>query len=167
MADYKITKIFNDEEEEIIETPINTFKVGNVIKLKDDVKDIYNKDFSKSMFERVLVITGIRGKDNDILMLSTSLNGPKMGFVHFTNVEFVAEKLNPEAEVEISRFPKYICDVTVDEANVHAAAGAQYKVIKTAKKYDLYTVIDEKDGWAKLKIGGWIKLENIREVKSL
>ena len=52
MADYKITKIFNDEEEEIIETPINTFKVGNVIKLKDDVKDIYNKDFSKSMFDQ-------------------------------------------------------------------------------------------------------------------
>ena len=170
MSDYKIVKIFDESsvvEEEINETPINTFKVGNVIKLKDNVKDIYNKDFPKSMFNIVLVVTGIRGLNNDILMLSTSLNGPKMGFVNFTNVEFIAEKLDPEVETKVIRFPKYICSVIADETNVYAAAGSQYKVVKVVKKYDLYTVIDEKDGWAKLKIGGWIKLEDIRKVKAL
>ena len=190
MSEYKIVKIFNEEvaadeaivepvaaeiieeeiinEEEIIEEElVNTFVIGNVIKLKDDVKDINNKPFSEGMFKRAYVVVDKRGSDNEILVFAAKPHGVKLGMVHFTNVELVAEKYEPEANMEVSRFPKYICDVVAAEANIHAKPGAAYKVLHVAHKYDLFTIVDEKDGWAALKNGGWIKKENIREVKYL
>ena len=140
---------------------------GNVVKLKDDIKDAYGKPISEKLFEIVLVVTGIHGRNKDILILSTNVRGAKMAMVKFADVDFVADQLDPEASVEVARFPKYICDVVVPEAEVHVNANNFSKVIKTARKYDLFTIVDEKDGWVALKNGGWIKKENIREVKYL
>jgi uncharacterized protein YgiM (DUF1202 family) len=186
MSEYKIVKIFDEEvaaadeaivepvaaeiiEEEIIneEELVNIFEIGNVIKLKDDVKDINNKPFSEGMFKRAYVVVDKRGSDNEILVFAAKPHGVKLGMVHFTNVELIAEKYEPEANMEVSRFPKYICDVIAAEANIHAKPGAAYKVLHIAHKYDLFTVVDEKSGWAQLKNGGWIQKENIREVKVL
>jgi hypothetical protein len=181
MNEYKIVKIFDEEvaaaDETIVEPVaakiieeeelINTFVAGNVIKLKDDIKDAYGKPLAQKLFDRVLVVTGIHGRNKDILVLSTNARGAKLAMVKFTDVDFVADQLDPEASVEVERFPKYICDVIVPEAEVYLNANNFSKVIKTAHKYDLFTIVDEKDGWAALKNGGWIKKENIREVKYL
>ena len=169
MSDYKIVKIFDESNivEEEIETPINTFKVGNVIKLKDDVKDIKNRPLSKDLFERVLLVADIRGAEKEILVLSACKNGPRLGMIHFTNAEFVADEMDMTIDPSITRFPKYICDITVNEAAVRSKPTGLAPVIKKVHKYDLFTIVDEKDGWAKLKVGGWIKLEDIRKVKTL
>ena len=50
--------------------------------------------------------------------------------------------------------------VTAGTLNVRAKASAFSKVQTTIKKGDVYTVIEEKNGWGKLKSGaGWIKLK--------
>lgn len=191
MSEYKIVKIFDEEvaaadeaivepvaaelieeeiinEEEIIEEElVNTFVIGNVIKLKDDIKDAYGKPLAEKLFDRVLVVIGIHGRNKDILVLSTNARGAKLAMVKFTDVEFVADNLEPEMSIEVKRFPKYICDVIATDANIHTKPGAAYKVLRVAHKYDLFTIVDEKNDWAQLKNGGWIKKENIREVKVL
>ena len=49
--------------------------------------------------------------------------------------------------------------------NVRNGAGTNYKVNTTVKKNEVYTIIEEKNGWGKLKSGaGWIKLSYTKKV---
>ena len=53
----------------------------------------------------------------------------------------------------------YKVKVTANILNVRNGAGTKYKVNTTIKKGEVYTIVEEKYGWGKLKSGaGWIKL---------
>ena len=65
----------------------------------------------------------------------------------------------PKEEVVTSKFP-YLVRVTANLLNVRAGAGTNYKITTQIKKNQVYTIVDEKDGWGKLKSGaGWISLK--------
>ena len=54
----------------------------------------------------------------------------------------------------------YTVKITADILNVRAGAGINYKVNTKVKKNEVYTIVEEKDGWGKLKSGaGWISLK--------
>ena len=54
----------------------------------------------------------------------------------------------------------YLVRVTVDVLNVRAGAGTSYKIKTTVKKGDVYTIVEENNGWGRLLSGaGWICLD--------
>ena len=54
----------------------------------------------------------------------------------------------------------YLVRINTDVLNVRAGAGTQYPVTTKVKRGQVYTIVDEKDGWGKLKSGaGWICLK--------
>ena len=56
--------------------------------------------------------------------------------------------------------------ITASALNVRAGAGTSYKVNTVVKKGDIYTIVETKNGWGKLKSGaGWISLAYTKEVK--
>lgn len=56
--------------------------------------------------------------------------------------------------------------VTAKTLNIREGAGTKYKINGVVKKNEVYTIIDEKSGWGKLKSGaGWISLKYTKEVK--
>ncbi len=56
-------------------------------------------------------------------------------------------------------FSPYLVKVNTDALNVRSGPGTAYKVNTTVKKNQVYTIVDEADGWGKLKSGaGWLKL---------
>lgn len=58
-----------------------------------------------------------------------------------------------------SEFKSYLVKVTADVLNVRSGAGTSFKVVTTIKKNQVYTIVDKKNGWGKLKSGaGWIHL---------
>ena len=60
----------------------------------------------------------------------------------------------------------YLVRVTANALNVRAGAGTNYKVVTTVKKNEVYTIVDELNGWGKLKSGaGWIKLSYTERVQ--
>lgn len=60
-----------------------------------------------------------------------------------------------------SNFKSYLVIITANSLNVRNGAGTQYKVNSTVKKGQVFTIIDEKNGWGKLKSGaGWISLKD-------
>ena len=60
---------------------------------------------------------------------------------------------------EVEEFP-YLVKVDTAVLNVRAGAGTNYKVTTQVKRNQVYTIVDEKDGWGKLKSGaGWICLD--------
>ncbi len=61
----------------------------------------------------------------------------------------------------------YKVKVTASVLNVRKGAGTKYAVSTTVKKGEVYTIVDEKDGWGKLKSGvGWICLKYTEKVTS-
>lgn len=59
----------------------------------------------------------------------------------------------------------YIVRVTADTLNVRKGAGVGYKVVTTVKKGEAFTIVDEQNGWGKLKSGvGWISLAYTKKV---
>lgn len=62
-------------------------------------------------------------------------------------------------KVEESKFP-YLVRINTALLNVRAGAGTNYKITARVKKNEVYTIVDEIDGWGKLKSGaGWISLK--------
>lgn len=54
----------------------------------------------------------------------------------------------------------YKVRITASVLNVRAGAGTSYKINTTVKKGQVYTIVEEKNGWCRLKSGaGWILLK--------
>lgn len=59
----------------------------------------------------------------------------------------------------------YLVKITADVLNVRAGAGTNYKINTKVKKNEVYTIIQEQNGWGKLKSGaGWISLNYTKKV---
>lgn len=59
----------------------------------------------------------------------------------------------------------YTVKITATALNVRAGESTKYKVVATVKKGQTYTIVEEKNGWGKLKSGaGWICLKYTERV---
>lgn len=60
----------------------------------------------------------------------------------------------------------YLIQVTANVLNIREGVGTDYKIVGQLKKSNTkYTIIEEKDGWGKLKSGaGWISLKYTKKV---
>lgn len=55
--------------------------------------------------------------------------------------------------------------VTADALNIRKGAGTQYAITGVIKDQGVYTIVEEKDGWGKLKSGaGWISLNYTKKL---
>lgn len=59
----------------------------------------------------------------------------------------------------------YVVRITADALNVRKGPGTGYNIVTTVKKNEAFTIVDESNGWGKLKSGiGWIKLSYTERV---
>ena len=73
------------------------------------------------------------------------------------NYKFDLPSATPE---EPAPFKPYLVKVTVDALNIRKGPGTNYEKVGCIKTYGIYTIVEEKDGWGRLKSGaGWIKLK--------
>lgn len=60
----------------------------------------------------------------------------------------------------------YLVKINTAVLNVRDRASTKYKINTTVKENEVYTIVDEKNGWGKLKSGaGWIKLSYTKKMK--
>ena len=58
-----------------------------------------------------------------------------------------------------SKSSKYLVKIDTPVLNIRKGAGTKYKIVGTVKKGEVYTIVEESNGWGKLKSGaGWISL---------
>lgn len=66
--------------------------------------------------------------------------------------------------IETNKAP-YLVKITAKTLNVRDGAGMKYKVNTQIKNGDVYTIVEEKNGWGKLKSGsGWICLDYANKI---
>lgn len=59
----------------------------------------------------------------------------------------------------------YIVKITAGSLNVRSGPGTNYSITSVVKKNEKYTIVEEKNGWGKLKSGvGWISLAYTQKV---
>lgn len=82
-------------------------------------------------------------------------------YVSNTNNKYFKYTANPVN----TAFKPYVARITASSLNVRAGAGAHYKINTVVHKNEAYTIVEEKNGWGKLKSGaGWISLQYIKKV---
>lgn len=61
----------------------------------------------------------------------------------------------------------YTVKITADTLNVRSGAGVDFKITTSVKKNQVYTIVQENNGWGKLKSGaGWINLSYTTKTSS-
>ena len=65
----------------------------------------------------------------------------------------------------IGSFQPYLVKITADVLNVRSGPSTSYKVNTTVKKGYIFTIVEEKNGWGRLKSGaGWISLQYTKKL---
>lgn len=134
-------------------------EIGMEVMLTNDAIFTNGKSIASWMFNKKLYVRKINGDD---ITISTVKTGPISGVV---NKKYL-KKYDSEL-VAAPGFEAYVVAITGDVVNVRAGAGTNYKVNTQVRQNQLYTIIDEKDGWGRLKNGsGWISLEFTRKIEA-
>lgn len=140
------------EEEEL------KLEVGTEVMLTKDAVFTSGKSIASWLFGKKLYIRKINGDD---ITISTVQSGAVNGIVNKKYLEKYDNSL-----IAAPGFDEYVVMVTGDVVNVRAGAGTKYKVNTQVKQHQLYTIIDEKDGWGRLKNGsGWICLDFAKKIE--
>ena len=156
-----IKEAINKMSENAIIIPEEELEIeaGMEVMLTNDAIFTNGKSIASWMFNKKLYVRKINGDD---ITISTVKTGPISGVV---NKKYL-KKYDSEL-VAAPGFEPYVVAITGDVVNVRAGAGTNYKVNTQVKQNQLYTIIDEKDGWGRLKNGsGWISLEFTRKIEA-
>ena len=90
--------------------------------------------------------------------------GASCGYAYVSNAanKYFTYKANP---TQTASGVPYTVRITASALNVRAGAGTNYKINTVVHKNEVYTIVDEKSGWGKLKSGaGWISLNYTKKV---
>jgi hypothetical protein len=129
------------------------FENGEEVQLLPDAKYSSGKSIPKWVFKCKLYVRGFRGKN---VVISTLKSGAITGVVE--SKYLVKTEKNEE-------FKPYKVQVTAYALNIRAGAGTNYKINGIIKDKGIYTIVDEKNGFGKLKSGaGWISLKYTKKV---
>lgn len=148
----------------IIETPKETakpFEIGEAVRISTDAIWTNGKKVASWVPTTKMYIRGY--KSDTVVLISTLTSGAITGTLDIKYVSKYIPMTSPQTKPS---FKSYIIKVLANSLNVRAGAGTKYKVNTVIKKNELYTIVDEKDGWGKLKSGaGWISLAYTQKIK--
>ena len=152
-------------------TTSTTFKVGNYGKnvVTTDNLNIRRTRNAKSEF-LITIPKGTTIKVNYIMYQDNSV-APKgdlwggvtyKGVTGFINLKYV----KPVTTTTTSgKAVNYRVRITASSLNVRKEPNASAKITTTVKKDNVFTIVEEKDGWGKLKSGaGWINLSYTKKL---
>lgn len=142
-----------DDNESKKEEKQNDLKIGDAVSLLLGSTYTSGKSIPSWVFNSKLYIRKFQ-KDGTEAIISTHKTGSVTGIV-------ATEDLIPYGTSQVAEgFEPYYVKINTDVLNVRAGAGTSYKITTQVTKNQIFTIIDERDGWGKLKSGaGWISLD--------
>lgn len=147
-----------DENVIIPEVEELKLEVGTEVMLTKDAVFTNGKSVASWLFGKKLYVRKING---DNVTVSTVQSGAVSGIVDKKYLKKYDSTL-----IAAPGFEEYVVMITGDVVNVRAGAGTNYKATTQVKQHQLYTIVDEKDGWGRLKNGsGWICLDFAKKIE--
>lgn len=132
------------------------FKIGDEVRLIPGATFVSGKEIKAGWFNSKLYVRDIN--DGNI-----TISNAKKGSVIGTVADSALVNYNDNISIEgFNDYPVIVKENTT----IHNGANKNNKIIGQAKKYNLYTIIQEQNGMGKLKIGaGWIDLNKVDKIK--
>lgn len=88
-----------------------------------------------------------------------------VGYIYLKNTSYVKIGSTTTTTLTTSTNFSYVVQVTVDALNYRSGPGTNYKINGTIRDKGRYTIVQESNGWGKLKSGaGWISLAYTKKV---
>ena len=166
VAIYPESVVVPEEDNEVV---VDTkFKVGDAVQLTADAVYTSGKTIPAWVFRNKLYVREIY--NNGDIVFSTVLKGAVTGvtkpqYLTTYTGKFATPGSNNSASNSTPRFEPYLVRIDTDVLNVRAGAGTGYKINTQVKRHGIYTIVDEKNGWGKLKSGaGWISLDYTKKI---
>ena len=141
-------------------TPTSNIKVGDTVKIASDATYYTGKTIPDWVKAKQWIVYSVSG---DRVVIDKSADGKSsiMSAINAKYLTVVTNTITPSTPT----FTPYKIKVTANALNVRAGAGTSYAVTIIIHKGDVYTIVDEKNGWGKLKSGaGWISLQYTTKV---
>lgn len=136
----------------------DTLKVGDKVKINNS-KATWSTGAKIPAWVRSKILYVRDLRSNGVVGVSTLQTGALTGTI---KAQYLDEVGNASVN---SSFKSYLVRITANSLNVRNGAGTQYRVNTTVKKGQVYTIVDEKNGWGKLKSGaGWIDLSYTKKI---
>lgn len=127
------------------------FKVGDAVQLVAGAIYVNGKEVPDTLLNTKLYIRDI--KDNNYV-IARAKTGPLLGEI---SVEYLKK-----VDGNITIIKPY--SVRINDVNfpIYHSANKNSGIIKRVNNFPLYTIIDEKNGFGKIKVGqGWIDLAKV------
>ena len=154
------------KDDPVIET-IESFKVGQEVQLASGATYASGNSIPGWLFSSKLYVRKIEA--NGDIIISTQKTGAITGTVKSKAITpYTGKFATPTVSTTVAvapGFKSYLVSINTDVLNVRSGAGTGYKITGTVKRHGIFTIVDEKDGWGRLKSGlGWIKLSYTKKV---
>lgn len=145
------------------ETITNSLKDGDVITLADNVTYVDGKEIPAWVKNSTIYYRGVR--PNGDVIISVLKTGAVTGVVPAKMIVETNSTTTVAPKEETVEFKPYIVRVTASWLNYRKGPGINYAINGQIKNGGAYTIVEEKDGWGKLKSGaGWIALEYTEKI---
>lgn len=93
------------------------------------------------------------------MFANTNCPGPYLE----SKIPYIVKEVNKK--LGVTSFEPYRVRVTANALNIRAGAGTQYKINGVITDKGVYTIVDEKNGFLKLKSGaGWISANYVKKI---
>lgn len=141
------------------------FKVGDEVQLTANATYSSGKAIPAWVFQRKLYVREIRSDGN--IVISTVAKGAVTGVVSANALTAYTGNFATAGDTSTSTsgFTSYLVSINTDVLNVRSGPGTGYKINTQVKRHGIYTIVDENNGWGKLKSGaGWIHLDYTTKV---
>ena len=145
----------NSSSSSAINTVVPVFKVGQVVQF-NGTKHYKSSDaiqgyICKPGKVKVNNVYRVGKSRHPYMVIAVSGGGSTAyGWVDATDLQ----------EIATTTFQPYTVKITANVLNVRSGPGTNYKVVTSIKKNEVYTIVEKKNGWGKLKSGaGWISLK--------
>ena len=134
---------------------IPKFEIGDAVKLVAGAKYLSGGEIPANLFNSKLYVRTIKNGNYGIaIKTSGRISGSVEG-------KYLTEYSTPKNETESEIC--YLVLVKASELDIKSRPTENSKTLKTIHN-GLFTVIDEKDNWGHLKIGGWIPLDKVKKI---
>ena len=114
-------------------------------------------------------VVGVTGKGTFTIVKTTSdgwgLLKSKAGWIYLNNPKYVTKGGSSTPQTAAPAATDYKVQVTASALRVRKGPGLNYGVVELIRRGEVYTIVETKNGWGKLKSGkGWIALEHTKKV---
>lgn len=141
-------------------TTTSKIKVGDTVKISNGATYYNGKKVPAWVIKKSWIVDEIKG---DRAVIDKSSDGEN-SISSAINIKFLSV-VNTTVKHSAISFKPYVVKITASALNIRKGPGMNYNIVGCISDCGAYTIVDESDGWGKLKSGaGWIALNYTKRV---